>query len=147
MGLEINLLEEILPKAINNENKKPTGKEIDNKSNVSSKALRINLKFEKISELFMYVKISENTYTYPLFELFSKILKNFEEKVVKNKYKHAAVTKNVKGECSTLELILVCRIISTKPVTEINEVSFKVICQTFPNPGIACLIICGASIL
>ena len=74
-------------------------------------------------------------------------LKNFEEKVVKNKYKKAAVIKNVSGECSTLEAILVWLIISTNPVTEINEVSFKVTCHTLPNPGIACFNIWGERIL
>ena len=63
--------------------------------------------------------------------------------VVKHKYKIAAVTKKVNGECSTLEDILVCRIISTKPVTEIREVSLRVICQTLPIPGNACLITWG----
>ena len=51
----------------------------------------------------------------------SKTLKNFPEKVVRNKYNKAAVTRNVSGECSTFEAILVCLIISTKPVTEIKE--------------------------
>ena len=36
-----------------------------------------------------------------------------------------------------------CLIISTKPVTEISEVSFKVICQTLLKLGIASLNICG----
>ena len=67
----------------------------------------------------------------------SNNLKNFPEKVVRNKYSKAAVTRNVSGECSTFEAILVCLIISTKPVTEIKEVSFKVICHTLPIPGSA----------
>ena len=67
----------------------------------------------------------------------SKTLKNFPEKVVRNKYNRAAVTRNVSGECSTFEAILVCLIISTKPVTEIKEVSFRVIYHTLPIPGSA----------
>ena len=57
------------------------------------------------------------------------------EKVVRNRYNKAAVTKKVKGECSTLDAIRVCRIISTNPVTEISDVSFRVICHTLPIPG------------
>ena len=82
-----------------------------------------------------------------MFVFRSKKLKNLEEKVVRNKYKKAAVIKKVKGECSTFEAIRVCLIISTKPVTDIKEVSFKVTCQTLPKPGIACLKICGVRIL
>jgi hypothetical protein len=73
--------------------------------------------------------------------LISKTLKNLPEKVVRKRYKKAAVIKNVNGECSTFEAILVCLIISTNPVTEIKEVSFNVICQTLPIPGKACRII------
>ena len=68
-------------------------------------------------------------------------LKNFPEKVVRKRYKKAVVIKNVNGECSTFEAILVCLIISTSPVTDINEVSLSVICHTLPIPGRACRII------
>ena len=80
---------------------------------------------------------------YPLAKWISKYLKNFPEKVVKHKYRNAAVTKKVKGECSTFEEILDCLIISTNPVTEIRDVSFNVICHTFPIPGKAYLITWG----
>ena len=78
---------------------------------------------------------------------FSSILKNFPEKVVKNKYKQAAVIRNVKGECSTLDDILVCLIISTRPVTDIKDVSLSVICHTLLMFGKANLNICGIIIL
>ena len=68
------------------------------------------------------------------------ILQKLNEKLYwRNKYKKAAVIRNVKGECSTLDAILVCLIISTSPVTEIKEVSFNVICQTLLKFGIASL--------
>ena len=68
---------------------------------------------------------------------------NISENVVRKRYKNAAVIKKVRGECSTFDAILVCLIISTSPVTEINDVSLSVICQTLPIPGKACRIICG----
>ena len=40
-----------------------------------------------------------------------------------------------------------CLIISTKPVTEINDVSFKVICQTLLKFGMANLKVWGRIIL
>ena len=75
------------------------------------------------------------------------IEKNLPENVVKKRYKKAAVIKKVRGECSTLEEILVWRIISTRPVTEIKEVSFKVTCHTLPKPGIAWRNTWGTNIL
>ena len=66
---------------------------------------------------------------------------------MRQRYSIAAVIKNVSGECSTFDEILDCLIISTRPVTEIKEVSYRVICQTLPIPGNAYLITCGAIIL
>ena len=68
-----------------------------------------------------------------MFVFLSKKLKNLEEKVVKNRYRKAAVIKKVKGECSTFDAIRVCLIISTNPVTEIKDVSFRVDLEELTN--------------
>ena len=89
-----------------------------------------------------YVFVRDYISKYQLnIDINSKTLKNLPEKVVKKRYKNAAVIKNVRGECSTFDAILVCLIISTSPVTDIKDVSFNVICQTLLIPGKAYRII------
>ena len=67
------------------------------------------IKKQKIKESIPFFSLKKNIVgesSYSKINKISKYLKNLPEKVVKHKYKTAAVIKNVRGECSTLEDIL-----------------------------------------